>query len=146
MVSSADPSTVSSSSGPSSSAPSPSAAPLSRSGRRRRFTAAYKLRILREAEACGPDQISALLRREALYSSHLFKWREALRKRGESGMDSVSRGPKSRRDEKDERIASLEAQLRKANAETEVLRQLVDLQKKLSDLLGVQLPSSEKPR
>ncbi len=137
---------VSSSSDSSSSAPFTSDSPLSRSGRRRRFTAAYKLRILREAEACDPGQIGALLRREALYSSHLSKWREALRKRGESGMETVSRGPKSHRDEKDERIALLEAQLHKANAETEVLRQLVDLQKKLSDLLGIQLPSSEKPR
>jgi hypothetical protein len=41
--------------------------------RRRRFTAEYKLRIVREADACTrPGEIGALLRREGLYSSHLI--------------------------------------------------------------------------
>src|SRR5258706_15423850 len=44
---------------------------------RRRFTAEYKLRIVREAERCtSPGAIGALLRREGLYSSHLSNWRE----------------------------------------------------------------------
>jgi transposase len=39
---------------------------------RRRFTAEYKIRILREVEACtGPGDVGALLRREGLYTSHL---------------------------------------------------------------------------
>ncbi|KXK32289.1 MAG: hypothetical protein UZ01_00509, partial [Candidatus Brocadia sinica] len=39
---------------------------------RRKFTAAYKLRILQEVEACTTQgQIGALLRREGLYSSNL---------------------------------------------------------------------------
>ena len=43
---------------------------------RRRFTAEYKLRILREADRCTqPGQLGALLRREGLYSSHLTTWR-----------------------------------------------------------------------
>jgi len=44
--------------------------------RRRRFSAEYKLRILREADACSkPGEIGALLRREGLYSSLLTEWR-----------------------------------------------------------------------
>ena len=44
--------------------------------RRRQFTAEYKMRILREADACKePGEIGALLRREGLYSSHLVQWR-----------------------------------------------------------------------
>ncbi|MGH2743697.1 MAG: hypothetical protein ACRDN8_14725, partial [Thermoleophilaceae bacterium] len=44
--------------------------------RRRRFSAEYKLRVLREAEACSrPGEIGALLRREGLYTSHLSAWR-----------------------------------------------------------------------
>src|SRR5438067_604037 len=44
--------------------------------RRRRFTAAYKLRILEEADACSAlGQVGSLLRREGLYSSHLVDWR-----------------------------------------------------------------------
>ena len=43
---------------------------------RRRFTTAYKLEILRKADACArPGEIGALLRREGLYSSHLVTWR-----------------------------------------------------------------------
>ena len=43
---------------------------------RRRFEAAYKLRVLREADACTkPGEIGALLRREGLYSSILSGWR-----------------------------------------------------------------------
>src|SRR3989304_6071408 len=50
---------------------------------RRRFTATEKLRVLREADGCTkPGELSALLRREGLYSSHLSAWREA-RRRGE---------------------------------------------------------------
>jgi transposase-like protein len=44
--------------------------------KRRRFSAEYKLRILREADACSePGEIGSLLRREGLYSSHLSNWR-----------------------------------------------------------------------
>ena len=44
---------------------------------RRRFTAEYKLQVLREADACTElGQIGALPRREGLYSSHLLSdWR-----------------------------------------------------------------------
>src|SRR6516162_11567265 len=46
--------------------------------RRRRFTAEYKRRILREADACTkPGELGALLRREGLYSSNLAAWRTA---------------------------------------------------------------------
>ena len=39
---------------------------------RRKFTAEYKLRILREAQGCGDQrQVGALLRREGLYYSYL---------------------------------------------------------------------------
>ncbi len=39
---------------------------------RRRFSAEYKLKVLREADTCTrPGDIGALLRREGLYSSNL---------------------------------------------------------------------------
>ena len=45
--------------------------------KRRRFTAEYKLRVLREADACSePGEVGALLRREGLYSSILSEWRK----------------------------------------------------------------------
>jgi transposase-like protein len=49
----------------------------SKTPQRRRFTAEYKLRILREVEQCTKHgQIVALLRRERLYFSHLSTWRK----------------------------------------------------------------------
>jgi transposase len=44
--------------------------------RRRTFTAEYKLSIVAEYDACSGDgDKGALLRREGLYSSHIFEWR-----------------------------------------------------------------------
>lgn len=65
---------------------------------RRRFTAEYKRRILREAEACKqPGALGALLRREGLYSSHLAAWRAA-QKRGErTALAPKRRGPQPQR-------------------------------------------------
>ncbi|HOI94574.1 MAG TPA: hypothetical protein PK250_07695, partial [Syntrophobacter fumaroxidans] len=43
---------------------------------RRRFSAEYKLRILRLADTCTePGSLGALLRREGLYASNLRTWR-----------------------------------------------------------------------
>ncbi len=53
--------------------------------KRRRFSAEYKLRVLQEADRCGPGEVGALLRREGLYSSHLTVWR---RQRDEGGQFS----------------------------------------------------------
>ena len=54
------------------SAPAPPDPEVSATARRRTFTAKYKLRVLREADACKElGEINALLRREGLYSSHL---------------------------------------------------------------------------
>jgi transposase len=74
--------------------------------RRRRFTAAEKVRVLREADRCAkPGEVSALPRREGLYSSHLATWRAA-RRRGElAGLAPRARGPKAKPvDSRDKRL------------------------------------------
>jgi transposase len=63
---------------------------------RRKFSAKYKLDILRQADACGKDEVGALLRREGLYSSLLTKWRL---ERDAGALESLSerkRGPRGR--------------------------------------------------
>jgi hypothetical protein len=46
----------------------------------RKFTTAYKLRILQEADVCSePGQTGELLRKESLYSSHPATWRKQRR-------------------------------------------------------------------
>jgi transposase len=89
--------------------------------RRRRFTAAEKLRVLREADRCTkPGELSALLRREGLYSSHLSTWRAA-RQRGElAGLTPRARGPKAKPvDPRDKKIAELERETRRLQARLE---------------------------
>jgi transposase len=114
---------------------------------RRRFPAEYKLRVLREAERCqAPGELGALLRREGLYSSHLSVWRQA-RSRGElAELTGRKRGPKPRaRDERDVRITDLERELARWRKRAERAETLVDLQKKVSTLLGIDLDEpSEK--
>lgn len=111
---------------------------------RRRFTTAYKLKILEAAAQCTKSgELGALLRREGLYSSHLAVWRAAAR-RGELAGPAPRRGPKPTPvDPHVKQIAQLERQLARANARAERLALIVDLQKKVSQLLGLALPGDE---
>jgi transposase len=113
---------------------------------RRRFTAAEKLRVLREADRCTkPGELGALLRREGLYSSHLSAWRAA-RQRGElAGLTPRRRGPKAKPvDPRDRRIAELERDQQRLQARLERAEGLIEVQKKVSQLLGIPLASDEK--
>ena len=114
---------------------------VSATGKRRRFTAQYKLEIVRQADACkASGEIGALLRREGLFSSQLTDWRRS-RERGEL-LAPKKRGRKPKVvDERDRKIAELEKQVRKATARAEHAEALVDLQKKVAALLGRPLES-----
>jgi len=110
---------------------------------RRRFTAEYKRRIVREADRCAkPGEIGALLRREGLYSSLLTTWRAA-RERGElEGLSPKKRGPKvTPPDPRDKRIAELEREVGRWNKRAERAEALVEVQKKVAALLGTPLES-----
>ena len=115
--------------------------------RRRRFTLEYKRRILRAADRCRkPGEIGALLRREGLYSSHLSVWRAA-RERGElGGRGARRRGPEAKpSDPSAKRIAELERENRRLRQRAERAEALVEVQKKLSELLGIEpQPNDER--
>src|SRR2546427_1310602 len=105
---------------------------------RRRFTAEYKRRIVREADRCTkPGELGALLRREGLYSSHLTTWRAA-RDRGElAGLAPKPRGPKATPpDPRDKKIAEQEREITRWKQRAERAEALVELQKKVAALLG----------
>jgi transposase len=111
--------------------------------KRRRFTAEYKRKVLQEAEACTESgQIGALLRREGLYSSHLVTWRHA-RERGElEGLAPKKRGPKAQEPNPLAReLAAKEREITRLKAENAKLQIICDVQKKVSLLLGVTLPT-----
>ena len=106
--------------------------------RRRTYTAEYKRRLLKEADACTtPGAVGALLRREGLYSSHLVVWRRA-QARGElAALSPKKRGRKARPgDARDRRIAELERQLAEMTGRAQRAEVLVDAQKNLAALLG----------
>ena len=108
--------------------------------KRRTFTAEYKLRIVREADvalASGDDgAVGKLLRREGLYSSYLTSWRNE-RDAGElAGLTPQKRGPKSRKNPLIEENARLQRENERLQHELYKASTIIDVQKKLSALLG----------
>ena len=114
---------------------------------RRRFTAEYKLRVLREADQASGRKgaLGELLRREGLYSTHLIVWRQQ-RERGElAGLTPKKRGPKAHpRDPRDRRIAEQERETAKWKKRAMRAEALVALQKKVSEILGIALPEPDE--
>lgn len=108
---------------------------------RRKFSAADKLRILKEAAACtGRGEVEALLRREGIYSSHLSNWRQQLAKRGSEGLQGGKPGRKPKLDVKDRRIQELERKTARLERELLISHKLIELQKKAHEVLGIALP------
>jgi len=108
---------------------------------RRRFTAAYKLAVVQEADRCAePGQIGALLRREGLYSSHLGKWRQLRDQGALHGLTGKKRGPKAGASpllkKENEQLRRDNARLQKKLAKAEMV---IDFQKKVAALLDIPL-------
>lgn len=102
---------------------------------RRRFSAEYKLRVLREADACTePGEIGALLRREGLYSSLLTEWRRA---REAGALEALER-PRGRRPAHPLEVENAELRRRAERAEAELAkaRRVIEVQGNVSALLG----------
>lgn len=102
---------------------------------RRRFTEEFKARILKLTDNAAIGEVSSILRKEGLYSSHLQKWRA---ERAAGALHTKKRGPKSN---------PLTAENKKLKMENERLKRklqqqemLLDLQKKVSEILNVKLP------
>jgi hypothetical protein len=129
----------------SKNSPPPASTEVLSKARRRSYTTAYKLDLLRRADECEePGEIGKLLREEGLYSSHLAVWRKA-RANGElSAKAPTKRGPKAREhDARDREIDELKRQVAKLQARAERAEQLVELQKKVAELLGRPLDENE---
>ncbi len=110
--------------------------------KRRRFTTEYKLRILREADACkGDGDVGALLRREGLYSSQLAAWRRQREETAKAGLKARKRGPKPKTE--DPRVAKMEREIVQLRRRLEEAEAIIDVQKKLSKLLGISLNPPE---
>jgi len=121
------------------SAPDPEVVPRAS---RRRFGAAYKLRIVEETDACTePGEIGALLRREGLYSSHLGKWRRARDQGQLEALAPKRRGPKPDPDRPlARRVVQLERENARLSKSLEVAETIIEVQGNVSRLLGLTMP------
>jgi transposase len=110
--------------------------------KRRKFTAEYKQKVLAEADACDRGGLGALLRREGLYSSHLVEWRRARDAGQLAALTPKRRGPKATTiDPIAQKLAAVEREVARLKAENAKLQLICDVQKKVSLLLGLTLPT-----
>ncbi len=111
--------------------------------KRRRLTAGYKLRILQEADECnGSGELGALLRREGLYSSYLSRWRKEREQGQLEGLAGRKQGRKSKSDLEKE-MAGMRQENERLRARLEQAETIIEVQKKLSGLLGLSMPKTE---
>ena len=111
--------------------------------KRRSFSAAYKLRILEEADGYAqPGQIGALLRREGLYWSNLTTWR---RQRQQGELQGAKRGRKPTSDQAKE-LKRLQQENERLKRKLEQAEMVIEVQKKLSALLGLAETKPGAPR
>ncbi len=103
--------------------------------KRRRFTTEDKLRLLREADDCAAGTLGALLRREGIYSSHLYAWRQA-RERGDLDVGTLRKRAKRKTDDQasQRRIAELERENRRLSRRLERAEVILEIQKKAQGL------------
>lgn len=126
--------------------PDPEVVPTAK---RRSFSTAEKLRILAAADACVvPGEIGALLRREGIYSSHLATWRKQRASTVETGALERKRGPKVNAvTVQERRVQELERQVERLQAKLAKADLIIDVQKKLSTLLGLSMgDTSSEPK
>ena len=111
---------------------------MSAKAQRRRFPAEYRLRILKEADACRkPGEVGALLRREGLYSSLLTNWRRQREAGALREMRGRRRGPTPR--PVDPRVKQLEPENRRLQRKLQRAETIITLQKKVAKILGIPL-------
>jgi transposase len=104
---------------------------------RRRFTPAYKARIVQEAQRCTESgQIGALLRREGLYSSALTQWRRQYQAGALQGLKDDKRGRKRTREARDEELQRRQRDNERLNKKLRQAELIIEIQKKVAAILG----------
>ena len=114
------------------------------SNKRKRYTPAFKRRLIEEADRClGPGEVGALCRREGIYFSTLADFRKQ-QARAERNDKRDPNTPKERNDPKAiAELAAAEREVRRLKRELERARAIIELQKKVSELLGLTLQPLE---
>ena len=103
---------------------------------RRSFDTAYKLRVLAAYNACeSASDRGALLRKEGLYQSRIYLWKQQFEN------SKLTDKKQTRNTLRTDHLVKENEQLKKKLAHAEAI---IDLQKKISELLGASILSAEK--
>ena len=112
----------------------------------RQYTPAYKQRILREldeARASGErGAAAALLRREGLTRAHVYHWEKARDRGDKAALTPARRGRPRTKNPLAETVARLERENERLKANLLKAETVIDVQKKLSALLGIAMPAT----
>ena len=104
----------------------------------------YKLKVVEEADGCTErGEVGALLRREGLYSSNLTKWRRQ-RDRGELQGGGKKRGRKA--EPAATEVARLERENERLRRDLAQARLIIEVQKKLGEVLGLTILAEDNGR
>lgn len=130
-------------------APPADATPPERPVAQRTLTPEYKLRILQELDTARGSghwgSVAAIIRREGLQRSQVANWE----RQRDQALAPQKRGRKKTRNPEADELARLRRENERLQARLAKAETIIDVQKKLSALLGVELPTSsdgeEKP-
>jgi transposase-like protein len=115
--------------------------------RRRTFSAAEKLRVVKKANACIASgergALETLLRKEGIYSSTLSAWRGQLGLFGAAGLEPGKAGRKPKLDAKDRQNVELAKRNAVLERKLHIAEAIIALQKKAHELLGIALPETD---
>lgn len=109
---------------------------------RRRFTAEYKRRILKEAASC--TDLGALLRREGLYSSNLTTWRKQMDRGVLTALSTKKRGRKESINPLQGEVDNLRKENKRLERRLKRAELIIDIQKKAAQILGIPLSTPEE--
>jgi len=114
------------------------------------YTPEFKLRILKELEQLAASGehgvVGAFLRREGLQWSTVHRWRKIRDERETAALSPKKRGRKSIRDASSAEVERLQKQVAKLEQSLRKAEIIIDVQKKLSALLGVALPDPDEEK
>jgi len=115
---------------------------LPKTGRRRRFTAAEKRRLLDESQATGAS-VSSVARRYGISPSLLFRWRRLMDEGGLQGLGSDEAVvPESEMKALKVQVRELQRLLGKKTMEVEILKEAIDLSRSKKLFLRSSLPEA----
>ncbi len=114
------------------------------SARSKRYTVAFKLRLIEEADQCkAPGELGALLRREGIFFSTLAEFR----KQKARGTLDAKNNPTETKPLVSPRtlneLAASQREVRRLRRELDCATALLDLQKKVSEILALTLAPPE---